>query len=167
MYKEEVLEQGNRALNEMIRAREAYCKSKTASVTQDVFGDIVDPGPGGSDIDCCCLGMIVILLLAVPFLIIGKIEKSILDKKAQPIMKKAREECDLYVRKMQQYLPQHPDERIFLQACEAFVQNSYIGPLRKKKVFFGLLKKDEDWRMRSIDMAIQDIRYHLDVIRSH
>lgn len=163
MHKEEVIEQGERALNEMIHAREAYCKSKRASFTSRAFDDTLYLAD--DEIDGCCLSMVFILLLAVPFFIMGMVEKDILNKKAQPIMKQARVECDLYIKKMVQYLPDHPDNRIFLQACSAFVQNSYIGPLRKRKVFFGLLKKDEDWRMRSIDMAIQDIKYHLNIMR--
>ena len=166
MYKGEVIEQGERALDEMLRAREAYAKSKHSSFTADLFEDTVYLADS-DDIDCCCLGMVFVSVIAVPFLIMSKVEKNILDKKSKPILAQAKAECRLYVNRMRQYLPEHPDNRIFLQACEAFVQNSYIGPLRKRKVFFGLLKKDEDWRMRSIDMAIQDVKYHLDVIKTH
>ena len=73
MHKEEVIEQGERALNEMIHAREAYCKSKRASFTSRAFDDTLYLAD--DEIDGCCLSMVFILLLAVPFFIMGMVEK--------------------------------------------------------------------------------------------
>lgn len=158
MYKEEVIEQGENALNKMLCAREEYCSSKLASFMSEGFVDVIEC----SDFEMgCCINMVFVLILALPFLAIGKLEKKIRYKKAKETIKQAKIECELYIKKLQIYLSEHPDNRIILQACSAFLQNRYIGELPKKKVFFGLLNMNEDWRMRSIDMAIQEMKYHL------
>lgn len=77
MYKEEVIKQGERALDEMLRAKEAYAKSKHSSFTADLFEDTVYLADS-DDIDCCCLGMVFISVIAVPFLIMSKVEKKYL-----------------------------------------------------------------------------------------
>lgn len=75
-------------------------------------------------------------------------------------MHNAMKECNLYIEMMRKYLSDNPDSRIYLQACSAFVNNQYLGQLNKVKTFGGLIQRDEEWRVRSINMAIQEISYN-------
>ena len=70
----------------------------------------------------------------------------------------------LSLEKINEYQEMHPDIELTTNACTAFMENKYIGTLSKKKAFFGLLQKDEDWRLYSIEMAIQEIQTHMQVI---
>ena len=160
MTKEEVIRQSEVTLQEMIQARNDYCKMKEKV---PIVGQLME----GLDLitveceECCCLGTIIILVLAIPCWIIWQIEEYFLNKKAKKIFDQSREKCSLYLQNMQEYVKWYYAEPICLNATTAFVNNKYIGTLNKKKVFFGLLQKDEDWRMRSIDMAIQEVKGNL------
>ena len=76
-------------------------------------------------------------------------------------MQAAKAECGMYIRELNQYVLQNPMCGIQTLACEAFLNDSYIGQLPKQKKLFGMLQKDMDWRVYSIDMAMHEIRYHI------
>lgn len=162
MQREEIINQGEQTLREIERAKEAYLAIGRLPFTEFAVEtlDCID-SPG------CCIGLGIVILLAIPVSIIWKIEKTIREKKAKPITEQARIFCDMYLRNLSEYLRSHSDNRISIQASAAFVQNRYIGQLQKEKVFFGLFQKDEDWRMRSMNMAMQEIKDNLYLLEQH
>lgn len=145
-----------RALNEMTNARNKYCNAYDTSITEMASEAVLDDCG-----ECCCLGIIVLILAGIPLLIIWKIENFFNDKKSLKYMQAAKAECCMYIRELNQYVLQNPMCGIQTLACEAFLNDSYIGQLPKQKKLFGMLQKDMDWRIYSIDMAMHEIRYHI------
>lgn len=162
MQREEIIRRGQQTLREIEKAKESYLAASRLPFTEFVM-DMTE----GIDSPGCCIGLGIVILLAIPIALIWNIEKMIRNKKAKPIMKQAQLVCDMYLRNLCEYLRQNPDNRFHIEASAAFVQNRYIGQLRKEKGFLGLYQKDEDWRIRSMDMAMQDIRNHLYLLEQY
>ena len=112
----------------------------------------------------CCSGCLFVIIVALPCLIYWQFEKAHLDKKANTIMLQAKKECKLYVQYLKEYMSIHPEYKMPMDASIAFINHRYIGKLQKEKAFFGLLQKEEDWRIYSIQMAMEEIKNHSDLL---
>lgn len=161
MDRRQLIMQAENAIREMNQARDKYCGQSNKDTVSETLHEILLATTDNDFDECCCMGIIVVIILGIPSLILWQFEKIYLNWKFNRIMDKAKSECNLYLQYLGQYLRMYPDSRIDISAINAFVRNCYIGTLNKKKTFFGLLQKDEDWRVRSISMAIQEIQNHL------